>query len=165
MVSVRTSVGGLEPIRGDLDRIDAVSTLEEFYTLLREGFLTSSIYGLYGLYVQPDYADSSVYAAWYSGPWLGMPNRDYYWEDDEGNEDVRDAYRAMNVALLEHAGYDSARAEEAAQRVYDLEKRLAEPILRPEDWNDPTNYYQPQPVHRYDQRPILTSIGPHSWRF
>jgi putative endopeptidase len=58
----------IAPIRGDLARIDAVSTLEEFYTLLREGFLTSNIYGLYGLYVQPDYADSSVYAAWYSGP-------------------------------------------------------------------------------------------------
>ena len=118
---------GIEPIRGDLARIDAVSTLEEFYTLLREGFLTSNIYGLYGLYVRPDYADSSVYAAWYSGPWLGMPNRDYYWEDDEGNEEIRDAYRAMNVALLEHAGYDPTRAEQAAGRVYDLEKRLAEP--------------------------------------
>jgi putative endopeptidase len=108
--------------------------------------LTSNIYGLYGVYVQPDYADSSVYAAWYSGPWLGMPNRDYYWDDDEGNEDIRQAYRAMNVALLEHAGYDTARAEQAAGRVYDLEKRLAQPILRPEDWNDPTNYYHPRPV-------------------
>jgi putative endopeptidase len=137
---------GIEPIRGDLARIDAVSTLEEFYTLLREEFLTSNIYGLYGVYVQPDYADSSVYAAWYSGPWLGMPNRDYYWDDDEGNEDIRQAYRAMNVALLEHVGYDTARAEQATGRVYDLEKRLAQPILRPEDWNDPTNYYHPRPV-------------------
>jgi predicted metalloendopeptidase len=34
----------------------------------------------------------------------------------------------------------------AAERVYELEKRLAEPILRPEDFNDPGNFYNPRPV-------------------
>ena len=86
----------------------------------------------------PDYADSSVYAAWYSGPWLGLPNRDYYWDDDEGNEDdpqrlpgdERDAARPCRIRR--------GPRQRRPRRVYDLEKRLAEPILRPEDWNDPT---------------------------
>ena len=39
-----------------------------------------------------------------------------------------------------------ADAQDAAEKVYELEKRLAEPILRPEDFNDPGNYYNPQPV-------------------
>lgn len=157
---------GIEPIRAELARIEAVSTREELYRLLREGYLTSNIYGLYGLQVQPDYADSSVYAAWYSGPWLGLPNRDYYWGDDAGNEEIRTAYQAMNVALLEHAGYETARAERAAQQVYDLETRLAEPTLRPADWNDPTNYYHPRPVSDliaanpdFDWPAFLTILG------
>ena len=52
----------------------------------------------------------------------------------------------MIAALLGYAGYDAADAEDAAERVYELEKRLAEPILRPEDFNDPGNYYHPRPV-------------------
>lgn len=157
---------GIAPIQADLARIDSISTRDEFYALLREGYVTSTISGLYGLYVQPDYADSSVYAAWYRGPRLGLPNRDYYWEEEAGTAEIRAAYQAMNVALLEQVGYERERAERAAQQVYDLEKRLAEPLLRPEDWNDPTNYYHPRPVAdviaanpAFDWPAFLESLG------
>ena len=63
-----------------------------------------------------------------------------------GTEAVRDAYGAMNADLLGYVGYDEEQAKDAAGRVYEFEKRLAEPILSPEDWNDPQNYYHPQPV-------------------
>ena len=137
---------GIAPIAGDLEAIDGISTIDELYTFVRDAFMTSYIYGFYGISAAPDFVDSSVYTAWYSGPALGLPSRDYYWVDDEGNEAIREAYRGMNAALLEAAGYDAARADAAAGRVYDLEKRLAEPILRPEDFNDPGNYYNPRPV-------------------
>ena len=52
----------------------------------------------------------------------------------------------MIAELLGYGGYAAADAEDAAERIYELEKRLAEPILRPEDFNDPGNYYNPRPV-------------------
>lgn len=52
----------------------------------------------------------------------------------------------MNAALLGYVGYDAAKAQDAAERVYEFEKRLAEPTLSPEDFNDPKNYYHPRPV-------------------
>ena len=52
----------------------------------------------------------------------------------------------MIAELLGYGGYDAADAEDAAERIYELEKRLAEPILRPEDFNDPGNYYHPRPI-------------------
>jgi predicted metalloendopeptidase len=137
---------GIEPIAAELAAIDAISSLAELYAFLREAYLTRYVYGFYGIFASPDFADSSVYTAWYSGPSLGLPNRDYYWEHDDSNEPIREAYRAMNARLLEFAGYDSARAEAAAQQVYDLEKRLAEPTLRPQERIDPSNSYNPRPV-------------------
>ena len=83
------------PIAAELEAIDALASLDEIYTFVREGVLTSFVYGFYGISPAPDLADSSTYAAWYTGPALGLPNRDYYWTDDEGNEPIREAYRAM----------------------------------------------------------------------
>ncbi|MFN8593563.1 MAG: M13 family metallopeptidase [Thermomicrobiales bacterium] len=137
---------GLEPIQADLDDIDALANLDEMYAFVRDGFVNRFVYGFYGLDVGTDLADSSRYAVWYSGPSLGLPNRDYYWVDDEHYAAIRDAYNAMNAKFLEAAGYDPDQAAAAAAKVYDLEKRLAEPILRPEDFNDPANYYHPHPV-------------------
>ncbi|MFN8661064.1 MAG: M13 family metallopeptidase [Thermomicrobiales bacterium] len=137
---------GVEPIQGDLDQIAAVSSMDELYKLLREGVLTTHISGFYGVAPSPDLEDSSKYALWYGGPSLGLPNRDYYWEDDATNEPIREAYRATSAKLLELAGWDTADAEDAAQRVYDFEKRLAEPLLKPEDGNNPANYYHPRPI-------------------
>ena len=137
---------GLAPIEPELDEIDAISSLDELYTFVHDSYLNGFAYGFYGISAAPDFADSSVYTAWYTGPALGLPTRDYYWVDDERNEAIREAYRAMNASLLEQAGYDAADAQDAAEKVYELEKRLAEPILRPEDFNDPGNYYNPRPV-------------------
>ncbi len=138
---------GLTPIAGDLAQIDDITSLDDLYAFLREAPLTTNVAcGLSCLFVAPDYADSSVYVAWYSSPYLGLPSRDYYWEDDETNEPIREAYRVMNTKLLEVAGYDTARATTAAANVYAFEKRLAEPMFRLEEWNDPQNYYHPQPV-------------------
>ncbi len=137
---------GIAPLEAEMEAIDAIANLDELYAFIRQAYLSGYAYGLYGIFSAPDFADSSVYTAWYSGPALGLPSRDYYWSDDEGNEAIREAYRAMNAALLEAAGYDAEAAADAAARVYELEKRLAEPILRPEDFNDPGNYYNPRPV-------------------
>jgi putative endopeptidase len=120
---------GVEPIQDDLDQIAAVSSMEELYTLLRDGVLTTHISGFYGVSPAPDLEDSSKYVLWYGGPSLGLPNRNYYWVDDATNEEIREAYRATSARLLELAGWDAADAEDAAQRVYDFEKRLAEPLL------------------------------------
>ena len=98
---------GLAPIKPELDEIDAISSLDELYTFVHDSYLNGFAYGFYGISAAPDFADSSVYTAWYTGPALGLPTRDYYWVDDESNEAIREAYRAMNASLLEQAGYDA----------------------------------------------------------
>jgi predicted metalloendopeptidase len=140
------NAAGIAPVAADLAAIDAIATPAAFQAFLRDAPLTTNVWGLFSIYGAPDYADSSVYAAWYTGPALGLPNRDYYWIDDEETVAIREVYRATAAELLGFAGYDAQRATDAAGRVYALEKRLAEPLLGPEAWNDPQSYYHPRPV-------------------
>jgi putative endopeptidase len=137
---------GIEPIAGDLDKIDAIDDLDDLYTFLREDVPVTNAPGLYGVGPGVDLKDSSIYTLWYGGPSLGLPNRDYYWEDDAANEPIRQAYRDISAKLLGFIGYDETAAADTARRVYDFEKRLAEPLLSPEAYNDPANYYHPRPV-------------------
>src|SRR3954465_4667956 len=97
---------GIAPVEDDLNRINAISNLDELYAFLRYAVLNTHASGLYGVSAGPDLKDSSIYTLWYGGPALGLPNRDYYWKDTADNERVRQAYRDISAKLLSFAGYD-----------------------------------------------------------
>lgn len=137
---------GVTAVQGDLDAIDGIQTLDDYYRFQEIAGLETHLWGLFGVGVQPDLADSSINVAWYYGPSLGLPNRDYYWVDDESNEAIRTAYKEACAKLLTYLGYDEAQATSAAEAVYAFEKAVAEPILAPADYNDPNNYYHPTAI-------------------
>ena len=133
---------GIEPIRPLLAEVDAIADLGAFHAFQRRaGF--SWLTGLFYPFVIPDLQNSAVYAAYLSGPFLGLPNRDYYLQDDAANQAVRDAYRATNAKLLGFAGEDAAAATAAAQAVYDLERAFAEKTLTREEEQDISLFYNP----------------------
>lgn len=133
---------GIEPIQPLLDRVDAITDLaglHEFQQTAEFSWLT----GLFFVYAYSDLQNSSVNATYLSSSFLGLPNRDYYLEDEEGNAEIREAYIATLAEFLQYGGYDAARAASAAQAVYDLEKRLAEPTLTQEEQQDASLSYNP----------------------
>jgi putative endopeptidase len=133
---------GIDPIQPLLDEIDAIQTLDDLHEY-QETAAFSWLTGLFFVYAQPDLQDSSVNAAYLSSSFLGLPNRDYYLEDDESNIEVREAYIATLAEMLGYGGYDAAKAEEAAQAVYEFERALAEPTLTREEQQDFSLYYNP----------------------
>ena len=109
----------------------------------------------------PDMRDSGINAVYLGGPWLGLPNRDYYLE--EGNEDVRQAYIDTTAKLLERLGRDADSALAAAQAIYDLEKSLAETTLTREEEQDPELSYNPATVEEIEQRRYPRWTGARTW--
>lgn len=136
---------GIAPIRPLLVEIDAIADLDGFHRFL-QGSMFDAVPGLLPVHVYPDLKASGVYGTYLGGPWLGLPNRDYYLEDDETNGPIREAYVATNAELLGYLGYDPDRARAAAQAVYDLERRLAEPTLTREEQQDVSLAYNPMTV-------------------
>ena len=140
---------GLSPIQPFLAEIDAITDLPAYHAFL-EGAMFRGLSGSLPIGVSPDMRDSGINAVYLGGPWLGLPNRDYYLE--EGNEDVRQAYIDTTAKLLERLGRDADSALAAAQAIYDLEKSLAETTLTREEEQDPELSYNPATVEEIEQR-------------
>ena len=84
----------------------------------------------------PDLNESTTNALYLGGPTLGLPNRDYYLDDEPSLVPVREAYVETGAALLTAAGYTADEAREVAQAVYDFEKALAAETLTREQQQD-----------------------------
>ena len=111
---------GAEPIRPDLDRIDAVQSKAELTALLGE----LSPYGgpdLFGFDIFGDFNDPDHDIMHMSQSGLGLPDEAYYREDHYAP--IRDAYVTMVARQLRNAGYDDAQAQ--AERLLDVERTIA----------------------------------------
>ncbi|THD64962.1 M13 family metallopeptidase [Phenylobacterium sp.] len=78
---------------------------------------------LFGLWVEQDLNDPSRYAPYLLQGGLGMPDRDYYLSDNPHMAADRAAYRAHIAKVLTLANIPDAEAK--AQRIYDLELKIA----------------------------------------
>ena len=126
---------GVAPIQDALDRIAAIDSRDAYHAYLRRAPF-DGVAATLPLSVLPDVNDSDVYGLYLGGPTLGLPNRDYYLEDDPANLAVREAYVENTAALLRFAGYAEEEAAEAAQAIYDFEEQLAAETLTREQERD-----------------------------
>jgi len=114
---------GLTPLQPQLDAIKAVTDKAQlpalFARLQRDGV------GIpFGWFVNNDAKNSTEYGVYFGQSGLGLPDRDYYFKDDEASQKILAAYQAYLTDMFALAGYTDAEA--AAQRVFALEKALAE---------------------------------------
>src|SRR5215207_4698554 len=140
---------GLSPIQPFLAEIDAITDLPAYHAFL-EGAMFRGLSGSLPIGVSSDLKDSSINAVYLGGPWLGLPNRDYYLE--EGNEAVRQAYIETTAKLLERLGRDPDAALDASRAIYDFETALAETTLTREEEQDPERSYNPATIQEIEQR-------------
>jgi predicted metalloendopeptidase len=119
----RIEAQGIGPLAAELARIDDLSGHDElvayFGRALRQGIQVPLDF-----YIDADAKnpDTPLPYFWQSG--LGMPDRDYYLEDNPKLVDVRAAYRAHIERMFLLAGWNGAQS--APDTVFDVEKRLAE---------------------------------------
>ena len=114
---------GLTPLTPQLDAVKALKDKAElpalFARLQRDGVSIP-----FSWYVNNDAKNSSQYGVYLSQSGLGLPDRDYYFKDDEAGKKLIADYQAYLTDMFSMAGHADAAA--AAQRVYALEKALAE---------------------------------------
>ncbi|PKM18939.1 MAG: peptidase M13 [Gammaproteobacteria bacterium HGW-Gammaproteobacteria-15] len=114
---------GLSPLQPQLDAIQAVTDKSQlaalFASLQRDGVAIP-----FGWYVNNDAKNSSEYAVYLGQGGLGLPDRDYYFKDDEASVNIINQYKVYLTDMFTLAGNTDAAA--AAERVYALEKALAE---------------------------------------
>jgi len=131
---------GLAPIQSELDRINAVmdktALLAEITRLQQQGLAAA-----FRVFAQNDYKNSRMIIGAIGGGSLGLPDRDYYLRDDDRFKTIRSQYVEHIAKMLTLAGEDSATARADADRILQLETKLAQAVLPRVEMRKPENVY------------------------
>jgi putative endopeptidase len=113
---------GAAPIKADLDKVQAISSLADASKLLGE-FERTGTSGIFGMYVDNDPNDPTRYQVNLYQGGLGLPDEAYYREDK--HKEILEAYQIHVGKMFALAGWDKDQAAAAAKTVVDLETTLA----------------------------------------
>ena len=130
---------GLEPLQPELDRIDAISSRDDLAVYFA-GAVKRGLDAPFGAQQLTDFLDPTQYAVLLSQSGLGLPDREYYFKDDENSEEIRAKYVAHIEKMFDVAGLDGGA--EAAQTVMALETRLAAENMTKEKARDYAGNYK-----------------------
>jgi putative endopeptidase len=129
---------GVAPLDPELARIDAI----ENHTDLARYFAAANRRGYpvpVGISQNEDFRDPQHYMiyAWQAG--LGLPDREYYFAEDDASVEIRSKYPAHIAAMFDVAGFEDGAS--AATEIMDLETRIAGAhITKEAARNWPENY-------------------------
>lgn len=121
---------GVTPLNGELAMIDAIDSPES----LAKYFARSSKYGfgtpfVIGQYVDFKNPETYMIYSWQGG--LGLPDREYYFKEDESSQDIRDTYVKHIARMFELTGLGNGAAN--AELIMALETRLAQHHMKKEE--------------------------------
>jgi putative endopeptidase len=115
---------GIKPIQPLIDKINAVTSVQELVETMAETRKKGSG-SIFSGYVGVDSKNSSQYIMHLSQGGLGLPDKTYYTPSDERGENIFAEYRKHITALFVLAGEEQAAAEEIANQVIEIESELA----------------------------------------
>jgi len=134
---------GVTPLQAELDRIDAISNHSElagyFGNAQTRGFGSPIVMAQFADMKNPDYY--GMYA--FQGG-LGLPDREYYFLEDDKSEEIRNKYVAHIEKMFDLAGFENGSA--AAETIMALETTIAEQHMLKEAARDWATNYNKVPV-------------------
>jgi endothelin-converting enzyme/putative endopeptidase len=137
----------IEAVRDTRSLIDAIAHLHSIGVGVAFGF-DSEI----------DFKDATMMIAGVSQGGLGLPERDYYFRDDQRTKDIRAAYESHVARTLELLGEDPKQAAADAKTVMKVETQLAGASMTNVELRDPQKVY-----HRLDLEGLKKIAPDVSW--
>jgi putative endopeptidase len=130
----------IKPLESVLKRIESISSVDELPELLAE-LHRMGAGALFGTGIDQDSKNSERYALHFGQDGLGMPDREYYLNDDAESVRVRTAYRTHVANLFKLMGYRPSDAARAGDVLLRVETELAKASMKKEDLRDPEKTY------------------------
>jgi putative endopeptidase len=129
---------GKTPLDPIMKRIAAIKTKDDLLTTI--AYLHSiGVQSLFGFGSGPDLHNASMIIANVSQGGLGLPDRDYYFDNDAKGKETREKYVEHMSKMFVLLGDDDATAKKEAQTVIDIETKLADAAFKRVQMRDPKN--------------------------
>ncbi len=123
MDSTKIEELGIKPLNSELKRIDEVTNRDQ----LAELFAHHRIIGVqrpFTFWVDQDDKNSEEYILFFHQSGIGLPDRDYYFNEGEKFDEIRTKYVEYIAKILELANIENGT--EIAEKVMEMEMALAE---------------------------------------
>lgn len=143
MDTVGIEKAGLSALKAELDGINAAKDLPGFLKIV-SNLRLKGVNALFYAGVSQDAMKSEEMAMQFYQGGLGLPNREYYLNTDERTTKIREDYKNVFLpTIFELSGSDKATAKKQAEKVFAMEKEMAEHSRKLEDLRDPyANYHK-----------------------
>ena len=142
MDSTRRNREGWTPIKGQLEQVAAVKTLKDL-TILSGQLGRYGVESYFGIGVGSDMKDSKMNIVGIQQGGLSLGNRDYYLENDEATQKIREAYKQYIVKMFRLVGDDEATAQKKMEAVFNIEMRITKASKSMVELRDPeANYHK-----------------------
>ncbi|WP_417443078.1 M13 family metallopeptidase [Joostella sp.] len=145
MDTVSREEQGVAPLKPYLEKIEAIKNKEDLQAYFIEMTPTTGA-GFFRFNVGSDAKDSNKNVASLGAGRLGLPDRDYYLDEDDESKELRDKYVAHITRMLQFVGYDEEAAATQADNILALETELAEKMLDKVARRDPKTTYNPTAI-------------------
>lgn len=152
--SAARNEAGITPLQPALEAIASVKNLKDLQTVIATNAAVSSPFLSIG--AGADLNNSSMNAVYLGANGLGLPDRDFYLEQDEKSIEIREEYKKHISKMLQRLGDTEADATKAADKILAMETKLAEPRLDKVESRDARNYNNPRSIADADK--MLTTI-------
>jgi len=140
MDTVKIGKQGITPLKPYFEEVEKLATMDDVEIEIAK-FHTYGFSPLFGFYGSTDAKNSSMVIAQLTQAGIGMPDRDYYLNDDERSKDLRAKYLVYVEKMFKLIGDDDATAKKNTETVMSLETRLAKASMTRLEQRDPNKTY------------------------
>lgn len=149
MDTAAIEAAGLKPIAGELSAIEEISDRKELNATVAK-LQQRGVNALFRFGSDQDIKDSSREIAQATQGGLGLPDRDYYFRDDEKSKQLRADYEQHVTKMFVLASEAQEKAAAEAKTVMAIETALAKSSRTRVDLRDPEKNYHLMPVAEVD---------------
>lgn len=158
MDTAAIDAAGAKPLAPELARIGAIDTRQKLVAYLTSLQTGAGIAPL-GIVSTPDPDDANKVIAGLPAGGLSLPDRDYYFRDDEATRKIREAFSEYVTKMSELLGDKPEAAAANAKTVFDFESTLAKASLTAAARRDPY-----QTTHKMDFEKLKALAPIYDWQ-
>ncbi|ADV47707.1 Endothelin-converting enzyme 1 [Cellulophaga algicola DSM 14237] len=135
---------GIAPLQPTIDAIKNVKNIVELQTLLATNPVASAPFMSISTFA--NLGDSKMNAVYLGENGLGLPDRDYYLDQDSKSKEIREKYVEHISKMLQILGENVEIANASAVKILAMETTLAEPRLDKVASRDARNFNNPKTI-------------------
>ena len=142
--TISRNEAGIAPLKPLLEAISEIKTLNDLQDVYAKTIGVDAPY--FGMSAFADLNNSAINAAYVGPGGLGLPGRDYYLDQDNKSKENRTNYIAYITKMLQYIGISEGDATMKANRILEMETKLATPRLTKVERRDIRNLNNPMAV-------------------